>query len=138
MPGEVRDIKVENIDLENHMITGVGLKTKVRKKSPIILSDTIIPVVESLIEHATPKGYFWKRVKPEWYKHYYAALEKAGCRKLSPYSCRHTTATCLAIDQNIAPRTVQKIMRWSSPDMLKVYAHPDIDHLVDAVNKIQK
>ena len=37
MPGEVRDIKVENIDIPNHIITGVGLKTKVRKKSPIIL-----------------------------------------------------------------------------------------------------
>lgn len=138
MPGEVRDIKVDNIDLENHRITGVGLKTKVRKQSPIILSDTIIPVVISLINHARPKGYLWKRVKNEWYEHYYSALEKAGCRKLSPYSCRHTTATALAIDQNIAPRTVQQIMRWSSPEMLKVYAHPDINHLVSAVNSIQR
>ena len=96
MPGEVREIRKDNIDIKNHMITGVGLKTDVRKKSPIILSDTIIPVVESLIKHATPKGYLWKRVKKEWYAHYYAALEKAGCRKLSPYSCRHTTATALA------------------------------------------
>lgn len=138
MPGEVRDIKVENIDLANHIITGVGLKTKIRKKSPIILSDTIIPVVESLIDNAIPSGYLWKRVKMEWYGRYYSALEKARCRKLSPYSCRHTTATCLAIDKNIAPRTVQKIMRWSSPEMLKVYAHPDIDHLVEAVNTIGK
>lgn len=138
MPGEVRDIKVENIDIPNHVITGVGLKTKVRKNSPIILSDTIIPVVESLIEHATPKGYLWKRVKMEWYQHYYDALKKAGCRELSPYSCRHTTATALAINQNIAPRTVQRIMRWDSPEMLKVYAHPDIDHLVEAVNSINK
>ena len=138
MPGEVRDIKLENIDLQNHTITGVGLKTKTRKKSPIILSDTIIPVVVSLMEHATPRGYLWKRVKMEWYEHYYAALEKAGCRKLSPYSCRHTTATALAITENIAPRTVQKIMRWSSPEMLKVYAHPDMDHLVTAVNSIKK
>ena len=137
MPGEVRDIKVENIDLQNHMITGVGLKTKTRKQSPIILSDTIIPVVESLIENATPKGYLWKRVKMEWYDRYYSALEKAGCRKLSPYSCRHTTATALAINKNIAPRTVQKIMRWSSPEMLKVYAHPDMDHLIEAVNSIK-
>jgi len=136
MPGEVRDIKVENIDIPNHQITGVGLKTATRKKSPIILSDTIIPVVESLIEHAKPKGYLWKRDKLDWYKHYYDALEKAGCRKLSPYSCRHTTATALAINKNIAPRTVQKIMRWASPDMLKVYAHPDMEHLIDAVNQI--
>ena len=138
MPGEVRDTKVENIDLEKHIITGVGLKTKTRKQSPIVLSDTILPVVESLIEHATPKGYLWKRMKKEWYEQYYAALEKAGCRKLTPYSCRHTTATALAINENIAPQTVQKIMRWSSTNMMNVYAHPDIEHLIDAVNSIKK
>ena len=137
MPGEVMDIKVENIDLENHIITGVGLKTKVRKNSPIVLSDTIIPVVESLMEHATKKGYLWKRVRPEWYRQYYNALKKAGCRRLTPYCCRHTTATALAINKNIAPRTVQRIMRWSSPEMLKVYAQPDMEHLIEAVNSIK-
>jgi len=138
MPGEVRDTKIENIDLEKKMITGVGLKTKTRKESPILLSDTIIPVVESLIEHATKKGYLWKRMKKEWYDQYYAALEKAGCRKLSPYSCRHTTATALAINENIAPQTVRRIMRWSSTKMMNVYTHPDMDHLFDAVNSMKK
>ena len=138
MPGEVRNTKVENIDLAGHKITGVGLKTNTRKSSPIVLSDTILPVVESLIEHAQKSGYLWKRMKKDWYEHYYAALEIAGCRKLSPYSCRHTTATALAINENIAPQTVRKIMRWASADMLKVYAHPDMDHLIDAVNSIKK
>lgn len=138
MPGEVRDTKVENIDLENHRITGVGLKTRTRKASPIILSDTIIPVVESLIANAQPSGFLWKRIKKEWYDRYYAALEKAGCRKLTPYSCRHTTATALAINENIAPTTVQKIMRWSSLNMLNTYAHPGISDLVEAANTIKK
>lgn len=138
MPGEVRDTKIENIDLEKHIITGVGLKTKTRKKSPIILSDTIMPVVEDLIKHATKKGYLWKRMKKEWYEQYYSALEKAGVRKLTPYSCRHTTATALAINENIAPITVSKIMRWSSTNQLKTYAHPDTKHLFDAVNSMKK
>ena len=138
MPGEVRNIRLENINLETHTITGVGLKTNTRKSSPIILSDTIIPVVESLMQHAQKSGFLWKRLKKDWYEHYYAALEKAGCRKLTPYSCRHTTATALAINENIAPTTVQKIMRWSTTNMLSRYAHPDIDHLVDAVNSIKK
>ena len=138
MPGEVRNIKVENIDIPNHKITGVGLKTKTRKDAPIILSDTIIPVVESLIEHATKKGYLWKRMRNEWYEMYYAALDKAGCRKLPPYSCRHTTATALSINENIAPNTVRKIMRWSSTRMLQRYSHPDTEHLIDAVNTMKK
>ena len=136
MPGEVRNTKVENIDLENHVIRDVGLKTKTRKSSPIILSDTIMPVVESLIKHAQKSGFLWKRNKAEWYDLYYGALREAGCRELTPYSCRHTTATALAINENIAPVTVQKIMRWSSTKELQRYAHPDIDHLVDAVNTI--
>lgn len=138
MPGEVRDTKVENIDLEKHIITGVGLKTQTRKNSPIVLSDTIMPVVESLIQNATKKGYLWKRMKREWYDQYYAALEKAGCRKLTPYSCRHTTATALAINENIAPQTVRRIMRWASTNQLNTYTHPDMDHLFDAVNSMKK
>lgn len=138
MPGEVRSMKVENINLEAHTITGVGLKTKTRKDNPIVLSDTIIPVIESLIDHARPNGYLWKRLKQDWYDHYYAALAKAGCRRLEPYSCRHTTATALAVTENIAPVTVQKIMRWSSLGMLSNYAHPDINDLVTAVNTMKK
>lgn len=136
MPGEVRNTKVENIDMEHHVIRDVGLKTQTRKSSPIILSDTIMPVVESLIEHAQKSGYLWKRNKADWYEMYYNALKKAGCRELTPYSCRHTTATALAINEDIAPATIQKVMRWSSTAMLQRYTHPDINYLVEAVNKI--
>ena len=136
MPGEVRQTKVENIDMEHHVIRNVGLKTKTRKSSPIILSDTIMPVVASLVEHAQKSGFLWKRNKADWYAMYYDALKKAGCRPLTPYSCRHTTATALSINENIAPVTIQKVMRWKSLNMLNTYTHPDMDHLVDAVNKI--
>ena len=136
MPGEAFSLKVENIDLERRQITGVGLKTKVRKQTPIVIASSILPVLEDLIANAQPSGYLWKRVEDEWYADYYAALEAAGCRRLTPYSCRHTTATALAITEGIAPQTIKKIMRWSTTRMLDRYAHPDSEDALSAVNAI--
>ena len=138
MPGEAMKLKVDMIDLEGHRIHGAGMKTKVRKKTDIVLAETIIPLVQDLIDHAQPSGYIWKRVEKEWYDNYYAALQAAGCRKLTPYSCRHTTATALAITEGIAPQTVKKVMRWSTAKMLDRYAHPDQADTLAAVNQIKK
>ena len=136
MPGEAMKLRVDQIDLEGRRIHGVGIKTKVRKQTDIVLADQIVPLVQDLIDHAQPSGYIWKRMKDEWYVNYYAALEAAGCRRLTPYSCRHTTATALAVTKNIAPQTVRKVMRWSTARMLDRYAHPDQDDALAAVNTI--
>ena len=138
MPGEAMQLRVENIDLENRTITGIGLKTKVRRKSPVVIAEILFPVFQDLIDHARPDGYIWTQSKDDWYKDYYAVIEKAGCRKLSPYSCRHTTATALAITENIAPQTIKKVMRWSTSKMLDRYAHPDTKDALDAVDSMKK
>lgn len=137
MPGEARALRVSHIDLKARTITGIGMKTKVRKKTPIVLSETIIPLVQDLIDHAGKDGRFWPSHKKEFYERYYAALDAAGCRPLSPYSCRHTTATALAIDKNIAPQTVRKVMRWSNTKMLDRYAHPDQSDALAAVDTLR-
>lgn len=137
MPGEAMALRVENIDMEKRIITGVGMKTKVRKASPIVLADSILPVVESLIANAQKSGKIFKGKKAPFYDRYYEALQAAGCRPLSPYSCRHTTATALAITENIAPQTVKRVMRWSNSRMLDRYAHPDNADALAAVNAIK-
>lgn len=137
MPGEAHNLKVENINLQARTITGVGIKTKVRKKTPIVLAETILPVVEDLIAHARPDGYIWIRDEKIWYADYYAVLAVAGCRRLTPYSCRHTTATALAVTEGIAPQTVKKVMRWSDTRMLDRYAHPDQTDALAAVDSIK-
>lgn len=137
MPGEAMALRVENIDLESGTIVNSGLKTKVRKSTPIVIADAIIPILEDLIA-AEPSGHLWKRNKDNWYADYYAALEAAKCRKLTPYSCRHTTATALAITENIAPQTIQRVMRWSTSRMLDRYAHPQTADARTAINSISK
>jgi len=138
MPGEAMRLRVDQIDLEGHRIRGAGMKTKVRKESDIVLAETIIPLVQDLIDHAQPSGYLWKRVESDWYGNYHDVLKAAGCRDLPPYSCRHTTATALAITEGIAPQTVKKVMRWSTARMLDRYAHPDQNDALAAVNQIKK
>ena len=136
MPGEAMQIRIENIDLKKQQITGVGKKTKVRRETPVVLADTIIPVVEKLIENARPDGLLWPNYRKAFCPLYYEALEAAGVRKLSPYSCRHTTATALAVTKNIAPETIKKVMRWSSTRMLDNYAHPTQEDALKAVNTL--
>ena len=136
MPGEAFDLKVDMIDLENRQIIGAGLKTKVRKQTPITLASFIIPVVQDLIAHARPSGRLFGTSEDKWREDYYGALEAAKCRRLQPYSCRHTTATALTINKQIAPQTVQKVMRWSSTKMLDRYAHPDTKDAQAAVDSL--
>lgn len=136
MPGEMQRLKVENIDLEAHKIIGVGMKTKIRQESPIYLPEDVLPIVEDLISNAQPNGNIWPRNEDKWYQLYYEALEAARCRRLEPYCCRHTTATRLAISENIAPQTIKRMMRWSTTKMLDRYAHPDEKDVINAANTI--
>ena len=136
MPGEAQKLKVEHIDLKKKTIYGMGMKTKVRKQTPVVIADCLLPVIEDLISNAQQNGYIWPRNEKKWYERYYMAVEAAKCRKLTPYSCRHTTATALSIDQKIAPQTIKRVMRWSTTKMLDRYAHPETKDALAAVNKI--
>jgi len=137
MPGEARKLNVVNFDMEKRVIIGAGMKTNVRKATPIVLAESILPVAETLIANAQPDGQIWPKWKQKWYRDYYDVLKAAGCRQLSPYSCRHTTATALAITEGIAPQTVKKVMRWASTKMLDRYAHPQTSDALAAVNTLK-
>ena len=123
MPGEMRRLSVDMINLEERKITGAGIKTETRKKLSIVLPDDICPVLEDAMQGCT--GLLFPITETAFYSRYYKALETAGItRKLTPYSCRHTTATRHTIDSNTPPQVVARIMRWSSTKMLDRYVHP--------------
>ena len=138
MPGELMNLRADQIDLDGRIITGAGMKTAVRKKTPIVLAESIIPVVQDLVDHALPDGRIFNPCDPKTWRdrYYYPVLEAAGCRRLSPYSCRHTTASALAITEGIAPQTVQKVMRWASTRMMDRYVHPDHNAALEAVDTL--
>ena len=136
MTGEMRRLCVGMIDFEKRQIIGVGLKTNVRKKSAVYFPEAIVPVLRAVT--ADRAGLVYPISENEFYIRYYNALKVAGCRKLTPYSCRHTTATALAVTEGIAPQTVKKIMRWSTTKMLDRYAHPDDSDVLGAVETLKK
>ena len=136
MTGEMRRLSKSMIDLTNKEIIGVGLKTQERKKKAVLLPDDIIPVLEDVIAGAET-DLLYPLTKNIFYRRYYKALKTAGIeRDLSPYSCRHTTATVLAVHENVAPQTLQRVMRWKSTKMMDRYVTPSDQDARKAVNKI--
>ena len=134
MPGELMEARKEHIRWQSKMIQGAGKKTETRKTTPIVLADVIIPVLQNLCAHTEGEKLIAIN-KDNFYVRYYETLERAGCRKLTPYSCRHTAATSLALE-NIAPSVIQKIMRHAKFSTTEQYIHVNIDPLLEAVNKI--
>lgn len=138
MPAEMMGLQPDMIDLESGQIIGAGHKTKVRRESKVYLPSAIIPVLDETLRLMAQnrRNQPFPKSESKFYEDYYAALSTAKVRRLTPYSCRHTTATALAITEGIAPQTVKQIMRWSTARMLDRYAHPDDQSVRDAVNMI--
>lgn len=138
MPGELLNLKIEMIDFEKNEIVRGGIKTKKRKETPMVFPDFIVPVLQQLCEESKSRiGKFCCINKDKFYSRYYECLELAGVRRLTPYACRHTTATALAM-KNIAPSIIQEIMRHSKFTTTQRYIHPDMDNMVSAVNQMPK
>lgn len=138
MPGELLAMKTDMIDWEKSEIRGCGLKTKKRKQTPIVFPDMIGPVLSDLAENSKSKaGYLIGMNRDNFYKEYHAALRRAGVRDLPPYSCRHTTATALALG-NIAPSVIQEVMRHTKFSTTQRYIHPDTKSAHDAVNTLNR
>lgn len=136
MPGELLGCQKEFIDWQGKQIRGAGKKTKERKETPIVLADVILPVLSDLCDHTAGEKLI-KINKDNFYQVYYETLQRAGCRRLTPYSCRHTAATSLAME-NIPPSVIQKVMRHAKFSTTEKYIHISIDPMLEAVNKLNK
>lgn len=137
MPGELLDAKRDMVDLENRRITGCGKKTKERKDRSILLPNVIVPVMKAILaSHKYASLIGMNRDK--FYDEYHAALQRAGVRDLPPYSCRHTTATVLALDDSVAPLLITRALRQATPYVTERYKHADEEQILEALDKMQK
>lgn len=134
MPGELLCGLKSHIDWEGKQIRGAGKKTEIRKQTPIVLADIIIPVLQDLCDH-TPGDKLIAINKDHFYERYYETLDRAGCKRLTPYSCRHTIASELALE-NIPISVVQKIMRHAKITTTQRYVHVGVDPMIEAVNQM--
>ena len=96
----------------------------------------IAPVLSSLVENSKSRaGYVVGMNRDNFYAEYHAALQRTGVRDLPPYSCRHTTATALAMAK-IAPSVIQEIMRHTKFATTQRYIHPDMTNAHAAINTL--
>lgn len=136
MPGELLGLEVDMIQWSAREIIGAGRKTKKRKETPIVLPEFILPVLAALTEHASTKtGRLVAMSEDNFRLRYKEALDMAGVRVLPPYSCRHTTATALAMG-NVAPSVIQEIMRHTKFSTTQRYIHPDMQSALKAVDNM--
>ena len=136
MPSELLDLRKDQIDWEHKIISGAGRKTKVRKETPIVLADCIIPVLADLCDHSNGDKILHIN-KDRFYEMYYTTLDRARCKRLPPYACRHTTASVLALE-NIPTSVLQKVMRHANYSSTQHYIHIDASAALDAVNRLHK
>ena len=139
MPGELRKCKRSMVDLEKKVIVGAGLKTSTRKAAPIVLADLIIPVVRTILTYTSDEDdentLICTMDKTTIYEEYHIFTEKYHIRDLPMYSCRHTTATALALAE-VAPSVIQKVMRHARFSTTEHYIHPDTADALAAVNVV--
>lgn len=135
MPGELCQLQPSMVDYDRREIIGCGLKTKKRRETPIVFPDILDPVLRDLFASMRRSKYIIGENKWKFYDDYHIALKQAGVRDLPPYSCRHTTATALALG-NIAPSVIQAVMRHSKFSTTQRYIHPDMESAKSAINQM--
>lgn len=125
MPGELFICQKDMIDWDARKIIGCGLKTKKRKATPLLVADFMIPILQDLCKLSAGDNLL--PIRPEkFYQEFHKTLARCKIEDRTPYACRHTTATALALG-NIAPLVIQEIMRHSKFSTTERYIHIEKD-----------
>lgn len=143
MPIELMTCTKDMIDLDKCEIFGCGHKTTQRKKEyAIVFPDFLRPVVEKLMNTSSTNNRAKKEKllqmnKDNFYKEYYLSLERAGVRRLAPYSCRHTYGT-EAVKLAIPPAVIKQMLRHASTKTQERYTHLSMDEAHTAANAMKQ
>lgn len=136
MPGELLKCTKDMIDWEAKTILGCGLKTKKRRETPMVIADFLVPVLRILCTYSSgPK--LLPINKDNFYKVYYETLGACGVPQKPPYSCRHTPATRMELDELAPQTTIQKFMRQKNIKSTKRYMHAELQDAREAINAMQ-
>lgn len=138
MPGELFRLKSSMIDWDAHTILGCGLKTKERRERPIVLSDSVLPVLADLCATSTSRtGFVLGIEKKTFYRRFADMKDRLRIRpEIRPYSSRHTTATELEL-LGVSPSVIANVLRHRNyATTAKHYITISNDKALEAVNLI--
>lgn len=134
-PGELLKIRLENVHLNEHYMTG-GIKTKKGKNRKIIIPDKLIPIIEELIQNSCRGKLLYYNPVNDFYVDWKTERDKLGMREeLVPYCCRHTYVTNLTA-LNVSPAMLQELVGHEDYDTTLIYTHLSIEDRLKEVNKL--
>lgn len=112
---EYRHLKRENINFETNTITDFGIKTEEGKSRTMFIHPQIKDILIDLCIESKSGTLTEVDGKPTTYDKkfydniYYPALEKAGVKRKTPYTCRYTFAT-IAYQSGVSEVAIQRLM----------------------------
>ena len=112
MPGELFALKKDMINWEARTITGCGLKTKERRERAIVLSTSVLPVLQDLCDTSPSRNGFVLGMNKDKFYDLFAQIKKdLNIRQeVRPYSSRHSTATELEL-LGVSPSVIAQVLR---------------------------
>ena len=137
MPGELYKLRKDMIHLDKGAIIGAGIKTKRRKALSIVFPEFMRPIIAELMELSDGETLLPQMSDFTFRKRFAEFLERAGCRKLTPYACRHTTGTTLYLDATISRADAARVMRHSVR-MGETYTHASDADARDTVQHMSR
>lgn len=138
-PGEMVEIKTENINLEERYLRG-GFKTEAGTNRLIPINKKILPLIQQrysaeneflIVNHEGKQMSYYNYYEDHWKK----VMEQLQLEH-KPHDCRHTFAT-LMDNAEANKLSIKCIMGHASKDITgKVYTHKDIEQLLKAIDLI--
>jgi integrase len=139
---ELLDLKKEHVHLREQYFDVVESKTEngIRR---VPIADKVLPFYERWYNDCSACVYLIHTPEGEHftYHNYYLNFFMPRVRRLhierTPHCCRHTTISMLA-DAHVDQTLIKKIVGHAGAMSLteRVYTHPDIRELVEAINQI--
>ncbi|MBO5921744.1 MAG: tyrosine-type recombinase/integrase [Oscillospiraceae bacterium] len=133
-PAEILSVKVENIFLKDHYLTG-GVKTRKSKSRKIIIADKVSSTLAELVQ--TAKGIRLSNyTKNAFYDAWNDFRVSHGIREeLTPYCCRHTYVTRLTA-LKVSPAMLQELVGHEDYETTLEYTHLSIADRLAEVNRL--
>ena len=133
-PAELLSIRLENVHLGGHYMTG-GVKTRKSKARKIIIPDKLTGIMRDLIAQATGDR-LTNYIKHQFYDAWNDYKKTAGIRdELSPYCCRHTYITRLTA-LRVSPAMLQELAGHEDYETTLEYTHLSVADRLAEVNRL--
>lgn len=132
--GELNTLKLENIDLNRHIMIG-GIKTEAGTDREIPIHDRILPLIAAIIPQNTE--YLCELTDTAFYWRYWSMIDRIGIRRLPPHTCRHwyfSSMTAAGVQSGIITETGGHASYITT---MKNYVRIPFDDKLKAVNSIE-